>query len=247
MTPSPSAPPTCSYVEAKSKDVVSPEVPDALFQSSLQRLEAYLYVALDANGHPVKIGVLKSSGYPEVDLAAERAARQSTYSPAEMGCAPVPGHVEFDAIFARVPYHQPAAIEAPAFLTPSGWKKEFEGFTFGEGTLVGAWSDGADELAITAFTDDGKTAMSAYLSQVIGSEPVISSGSSCDAQQPAATASFDFALSNLETRSFVMRSVRSGRMVYTLTYSVPLGIAFDPAMLTAISAFCAPDHLRGVD
>jgi hypothetical protein len=35
-------------------------------------------------------------------------------------------------------------------------------------------------------------------------------------------------------------------MVYTLTYSVPQGDAFDPAMMAALDSFCGPPHLRGV-
>jgi TonB family protein len=246
-TPPPALPPTCPYVSARVKTPVVPNYPDSVRDLQVEHAQVLLYVSLDAQGHPVEMGVLQSSGYTELDMAAERAAAHSTYIPAQENCAAVAGYYEFRADFDMAGYHA-AAVQHPNFPVPPGWARAFGGLTFAPGARVGAWSNGPAELAITAFTDDGRAPLQNYLPKTTDRPAPDSVGpaTACNGTQQAASATLDFTLSKVETLSLIMRAVRSGRMVYTLTYSVPKGDAFDPAMLAALDAFCGPDRLNGV-
>lgn len=243
-TPPPSPPPTCPYVAAKITDSADPYTSTPLENADITHAEVALYVSLDTNGRPIEMGILQSSGYAALDRAAEEAAARSRYGAAEEGCVPIPSHVIFYVEAWKNQYQEPL-VETLRFPAPSGWLSADDGLTFGHGANVGAWRNGPAEFAVTAFLDDGKTALEKYLPKS-PDLPVAIESLTCGGKEQAVTTTFDFALSKLETRSFLVRTARSGRIVYTFTYSVPKGDSFDPAMLSALDAFCAPDRLSGV-
>jgi TonB family protein len=101
-SPEPTAPPSPSCpapnVPAKTIDVVTPSTPqDAADRGVIGT--ATIKVSLSQDGVVVGVSIFRSAGDPLLDLAAERAAEQTTYSPEIQDCMKVGGDYLFTAEF----------------------------------------------------------------------------------------------------------------------------------------------------
>jgi len=60
---------------------VKPEYPEKLKREEIEG-SVFVEVSLDENGVPIMVKVIKSSGYPEMDSAATKAAKEMRFTPA---------------------------------------------------------------------------------------------------------------------------------------------------------------------
>lgn len=71
----------------------------ALARQRQQQGSVLLLVAIDAAGHPVRVEVRRSSGFPLLDRAAVQAVRESEFAPGLSNGRPVPAEVEVPVTF----------------------------------------------------------------------------------------------------------------------------------------------------
>lgn len=93
-----SASPTASCAPDRPATVVKavlPNVPDSLRDVNFRSLTVVVNVAVNAGGNVQGLTIEQSSGYTDMDKAALRAAQQSTYAPAIVGCVPAAGNYSF--------------------------------------------------------------------------------------------------------------------------------------------------------
>ena len=77
-----------------------PQLPGTLESLHVtQRREVLLEVVLDARGQPALIKMLQPTKNRDLDSAAVRAARASTYSPAMSNCKPARGETLFRVVY----------------------------------------------------------------------------------------------------------------------------------------------------
>jgi TonB family protein len=86
------------FVPAKGQLLVAPDFPEVARGNN--HMIAIATVALDSAGKVADAWIVGSSGSPEVDAATLRAAKASTYLPAEFLCVPISGLFTFRANFA---------------------------------------------------------------------------------------------------------------------------------------------------
>jgi len=60
---------------------VKPEYPEKLKREGIEG-SVFVEVSLDENGVPIMVKAIKSSGYPEMDSAATKAAKEMRFTPA---------------------------------------------------------------------------------------------------------------------------------------------------------------------
>ncbi len=89
----PNAPAPCSspYMPAKIINPVLPNIPQQLLDTGMQHATVLLRVSLDERGRPRDVELQRSSGYVDVDAAADGLAEHSRYDPEVRGCAPTSG------------------------------------------------------------------------------------------------------------------------------------------------------------
>jgi protein TonB len=98
-TPTPK--PACQvpYKEASSVNLVTPEYPEAAREANLGPVVVIVKITLSATASVEDASVLQTSNNSQIDAAAVRAARESSYSPKVENCTPVTGSYTFRANF----------------------------------------------------------------------------------------------------------------------------------------------------
>jgi TonB family protein len=93
--------PACANpnVDASVINPVQPDYPDSAREANLGPVTVQVEVTVGPSGTLVGAKIYKSSNNMAVDMAALRAARQSTYSPKLVDCAPTTGDYLFRADF----------------------------------------------------------------------------------------------------------------------------------------------------
>lgn len=94
--------PACSDPNAEAKTLIA-IAPDSASGdvAAGSNVTAMIKVDLDANGQVVGVSVYASTGSIELDQAALRAARESTYAPETRDCQPVAGSYLFKVEFSN--------------------------------------------------------------------------------------------------------------------------------------------------
>lgn len=102
VAPAETAGPACSDPNAEAKTLVA-VAPDSASSevAAASNLTAMIKVDLDAEGRVVGVSVYASTGSVELDQAAMRAARESTYAPEMRDCQAVPGSYLFKVEFSN--------------------------------------------------------------------------------------------------------------------------------------------------
>jgi TonB family protein len=104
VTPSPS--PTAASLCYQDAHVIKAVVPntEGLSQETLmQPLATEMQVTVASDGSVKGVSISKSSGHLDFDMAAIRAAKQSTYSPKLVDCKAVEGTATFRASLTQEP------------------------------------------------------------------------------------------------------------------------------------------------
>jgi len=91
MTPNAPAPCSSPYVPAKIVNPVLPNIPQQSLDTGMKHATVLLRVSLDERGRPHDVELQRSSGYVDVDTAADGLAEHSRYDPEVRGCAPTSG------------------------------------------------------------------------------------------------------------------------------------------------------------
>jgi TonB family protein len=93
--------PACSQpdIAARTTTTISPDVPDSSDFSGAT--SAQVKVTLSDTGAVTAVSILQSSGDIQLDAAAERAARESSYAPETRDCQPIGGDYIFRVDFER--------------------------------------------------------------------------------------------------------------------------------------------------
>ena len=93
--------PSCANpnVEATVTNPVQPEYPESAKEIGLGAVTVQVEVTVGPSGNLVGAKIYKSSSNMAIDQAALRAARESTYSPKLIDCAPSQGDYLFRADF----------------------------------------------------------------------------------------------------------------------------------------------------
>jgi protein TonB len=100
-TPAPPTPAACANPnkEASVMNAQQPDYPDAARDLGLGPVTALVEVTVGPSGNLISATIYKSAGNPLIDRAAITAAKQSTYSPKYVNCAPTAGDYLFRAEF----------------------------------------------------------------------------------------------------------------------------------------------------
>lgn len=100
-TPTPTPKPACAvpFKEAAAVNLVTPEYPEQARESNLGPVVVIVKITLSASASVLDASVLQSSSNSQIDRAAVRAARESSYSAKTENCAPVSGSYTFRANF----------------------------------------------------------------------------------------------------------------------------------------------------
>ncbi len=91
MTPNDPAPCSSPYMPAKIANPVLPNIPQQSLDTGMKHATVLLRVSLDERGRPRDVELQRSSGYVDVDTAADGLAEHSRYDPEVRGCAPTSG------------------------------------------------------------------------------------------------------------------------------------------------------------
>lgn len=93
--------PTCSNPNQAAAviDAISPSYPDSARDLGLGKVAVLVQVTIDAQGRLLDAKIYQSSNNAAIDLAALRAARQTTYAPRIANCTPMEGTYIFHADF----------------------------------------------------------------------------------------------------------------------------------------------------
>lgn len=93
--------PYCPHpnVRATAINLVQPDYPESARQLGMRAVTVEVEVTVGPSGNLLDANVSKSSKNMAIDQAALRAARQSSYSPKLVNCAPATGHYLFRARF----------------------------------------------------------------------------------------------------------------------------------------------------
>ncbi len=98
-TPAETAGPACSDPNAEARTLVAIAPDSATGEIMGSSVTAMIKVDLDTDGHVTGVSVYASTGSLELDEAAMRAARESTYAPETRDCRPVAGSYLFKVEF----------------------------------------------------------------------------------------------------------------------------------------------------
>jgi TonB family protein len=103
-SPTASATPNPCFHDARITKPVQPDV-DSLWGQDFRNvpLATTTLVTVGADGSVKKVSVSKTSGSIDFDLAVERAAKRSKYSPKVVSCQPVEATVPFLGTFTPIP------------------------------------------------------------------------------------------------------------------------------------------------
>ncbi|MDP9018778.1 MAG: TonB family protein [Candidatus Eremiobacteraeota bacterium] len=98
-TPTPKPQCATPFKDATPVNLVSPEYPESAKEANIGPAVVIVKITLSASASVLDASVISSSGNSALDRAAISAAKQSSYSPKVVDCAPVTGDYSFRANF----------------------------------------------------------------------------------------------------------------------------------------------------
>ncbi|GAC1389098.1 MAG: hypothetical protein NVSMB31_04480 [Vulcanimicrobiaceae bacterium] len=98
-TPTPKPQCATPFKDASAVNLVSPEYPETAREANIGPAVVIVKISLSASASVLDASVLSSSGNGALDRAAVLAAKQSSYAPKIVDCAPVAGDYSFRANF----------------------------------------------------------------------------------------------------------------------------------------------------
>jgi TonB family protein len=198
-------------------------------------------VTIGPAGNLVNAMVYKSGGNIDVDRAAIRAARQSTYAPKLVNCFPTTGDYLFRGEFVPTggtPRPSPTPFAgAPRFNPPADWQG-----SWWPTSPQGSWYKASFGVFTVRWAHDSRTLAQMH-DDVLANDPLYGYqnvagqyAKACGGTQDALRVSEDFGYRNHRDNLYITR----GGMVYSISYQAQTGSQPDAAAQKALDSFCAP-------